>query len=116
MYQNLFVPVDGGAESERVITMKERVPTTLRQSRTIAATPSQIYDVWLDQGSPRGPWFGSTRAIVNTVVDVLFTHAVEHGGRGSALYGRFVRLESPSLITEVSMSEVIERIETTRTT
>ena len=30
-----------------------------------AATPAQVYEVWLDHKSPGSPWFGTARAIVS---------------------------------------------------
>ncbi len=30
-------------------------------SRTIAASPEKIFDIWMDPKSPGGPWFGGER-------------------------------------------------------
>ena len=32
--------------------------TEVTVSRTIAASPEKIFDVWMDPKSPGGPWFG----------------------------------------------------------
>ena len=87
-----------------------RITVTL--SRTIPASPSEIFDVWLDAKSPGGPWFGAERVILNPVADGLFYHAVQHAGRTWAHYGRFVRLERGRRIEHTWMSEATQGIET----
>jgi hypothetical protein len=42
--------------------------TEIVVTRTIAATPSAIFDLWIDSKSPDSPWFGAARAIVQPVV------------------------------------------------
>lgn len=87
----------------------------VKVSRTIPATPDQVYDVWLDSKSPGGPWFGNKRVILNPVVDGLFYHCVEHAGREWAHYGRFVALDKPRRIEHTWMSEATHGIESTVT-
>ena len=82
-------------------------------SRTIQASPDEVYDVWLDSKSPGSPWFGTARAILDPVVDGLFYHSVEHEGRTWAHYGRFERLEKPSVIEHTWMSEATRGFEST---
>jgi uncharacterized protein YndB with AHSA1/START domain len=84
-------------------------------SRTIAATPGDVFDVWLDPKSPGGPWFGAERVILNAAVDSLFYHCVLHEGRTWAHYGRFVRLDRPRLIEHTWVSEATRGIESTVT-
>jgi uncharacterized protein YndB with AHSA1/START domain len=81
-------------------------------SRTIRATPEQVFDVWLDKGSEGGPWFGSERAIINPVVDGLFYHSVNWQGRTWAHYGRFTTLDRGKKIEHTWMSEATKGIET----
>jgi uncharacterized protein YndB with AHSA1/START domain len=81
-------------------------------SRTIPATPAQIYDVWLDAKSPGGPWFGAARIILQPAVDGLFYHLVRHEGRDWAHYGRFVRLDKPRVIEHTWVSEATRGFET----
>jgi uncharacterized protein YndB with AHSA1/START domain len=81
-------------------------------SRTIRATPEQVFDVWLDKDSPGGPWFGGERAIVNPVVDGLFNTVAQHQGRAWAHYGRFVTLDRGKKIEHTWMSEATKGIET----
>jgi len=86
--------------------------TNLQLSRTIAATPGEIYDVWLDHKSPGGPWFGAARVILNPAVDGLFYHCVKHEGREWAHYGRFIRLDRGRVIEHTWVSEATKGVET----
>ena len=79
--------------------------TELVLSRTVAASPSQVYDVWLDSKSPGSPWFGARKVILDPRVDGLFYHCVEHEGREWAHYGRFLTLERPGRIAHTWVSE-----------
>jgi uncharacterized protein YndB with AHSA1/START domain len=83
----------------------------LTVTRTIAATPSEIFDAWLDSTSPGSPWFGVARAIVNPVVDGLFYHSVQFEGHDWAHYGRFVALERPRRIEHTWVSEATRGLE-----
>ena len=96
--------------------MKNEIPRfEVTVSREIAATPAEVYAVWLDAQSPGGPWFGAKRTILDAKVDGLFYHAVHHEGREWAHYGRFIRLEKGKLIEHTWMSEATRGIETTIT-
>jgi uncharacterized protein YndB with AHSA1/START domain len=79
--------------------------TELTLTRTIAAKPAEVYDVWLDSQSPGGPWFGASRVILDARVDGLFYHCVRHGDREWAHYGRFVALDRPRRIEHTWVSE-----------
>jgi uncharacterized protein YndB with AHSA1/START domain len=79
--------------------------TDLTLTRTINASPAEVYDVWLDTTSPGGPWFGCKRVILDAKVDGLFYHCGEHEGRDWAHYGRFVALDRPHRIEHTWMSE-----------
>jgi uncharacterized protein YndB with AHSA1/START domain len=70
--------------------------TELTVARAIAAKPEALFDVWMDPGSPGGPWFGAARMLIDPKVDGLFYFTVEHEGKTWAHYGRFVRIERPS--------------------
>lgn len=91
--------------------MNQVKTTELTVKRTIPAAPGQVYEVWLDHTSPGSPWFGTTRAIVNPVVDGLFYHSVEHAGRSWAHYGRFLALELGKRIQHTWMSEATRGVE-----
>lgn len=86
--------------------------TKLKLTRSIAATPAEVFRVWLDPCSPGGPWFGARRAIVDAKVDGLFYHCVSYHGRDWAHYGRFVTLDLPRCIEHTWVSEATRGLET----
>jgi uncharacterized protein YndB with AHSA1/START domain len=79
--------------------------TDLTLTRSIAATPAEVYDVWLDAQSPGGPWFGCKKVILDAKVDGLFYHSVSHMGRDWAHYGRFLVLDRPRQVEHTWVSE-----------
>jgi uncharacterized protein YndB with AHSA1/START domain len=85
--------------------------TDLTLTRLIAASPEQVFDVWLDTQSPGGPWFGAKRAVVQPEVDGLFYHCVEFQGREWAHYGRFIALDRPGRIEHTWVSEATRGLE-----
>jgi uncharacterized protein YndB with AHSA1/START domain len=85
--------------------------TELTVTRTIPASPAEVYDVWIDPKSPGSLWFGVAKAIVQPVVDGLFYHLVRFEGRDWAHYGRFVTLDRPSRIEHTWMSEATRGLE-----
>lgn len=87
----------------------------LTVSRTIPASPAEVYDAWLDPDSPGGLWYGVPRVILNPVVDGLFYHAVEHEGRTWPHYGRFIRLDRGRTLEHTWMSEGTRGLESTVT-
>jgi uncharacterized protein YndB with AHSA1/START domain len=89
--------------------------TDLTLTRTVKATPAEVYDVWIDPKSPGGPWFGSTRLIFEAKIDGLFYQGFVHDGRDQAHYGRFVALERGRRIEHTWVSEATRGIETTVT-
>lgn len=93
--------------------MKYETPkqTELKLTRLIAATPAEVYDVWLDAKSPGGPWFGCQRVILDGKVDGLFYHSVFHEGRDWAHYGRFIALDRPRRISHTWVSEATRGLE-----
>ena len=80
-------------------------------TRAVAASPSEVFDVWTDSTSPGSPWFGITRAIVQPVVDGLFYHLVQFDGRDWAHYGRFTALDRPRRIEHTWVSEATRGLE-----
>ena len=83
----------------------------LTLTRTIPATPEEVYDVWIDPKSPGSPWFGISRAIVQPRVDGLFYHVVLFEGHDWAHYGRFVALLRPYRIEHTWVSEATRGLE-----
>jgi uncharacterized protein YndB with AHSA1/START domain len=93
--------------------MKYTAPqqTDLTLTRLIAASPAQVYDVWLDKSSPGGPWFGCKRAVVDARVDGLFYSCVDFQEREWAHYGRFITLDRPGRIAHTWVSEATRGLE-----
>ena len=85
--------------------------TEITVSRTIPATPEEVYDVWIDPKSPGGPWYGATKVIVNVAVDGLFYLALGHEGKTWPHFGRFVKLERPKVVEHTWMSESTKGLE-----
>jgi uncharacterized protein YndB with AHSA1/START domain len=85
--------------------------TTVEVTRTIASTPEELFDLWLDPNSPGGPWFGFARLILNPVVDGLFYFAVKWEERTWPHYGRFVRIDRPRNIEYTWVSEATKGLE-----
>jgi len=78
--------------------------TELTLSRTIAASPGEVFDVWIDPRSPGGPWFGATKVLLDARVDGLFYNMLAHEGRQWAHYGRFIVLDRPRRIEHTWVS------------
>src|ERR1700743_1896951 len=85
--------------------------TELTVTRTIPATPEEVYDVWIDPKSPGGPWFGATKSIVNVAVDGLFYLAIGHESKMWPHFGRFGKLERPKVVEYTCMSESTKDLE-----
>ena len=62
-----------------------------RVERTIPASPSEVFDAWLDARVPGTPWNAAERFILDAKVDGLFYWTL----KGTAHYGRFTELERP---------------------
>jgi uncharacterized protein YndB with AHSA1/START domain len=68
-------------------------------NRTIAATPDEVYDAWLDPSIPCNPWSGSARIDWTPKVNGLwyFLHIMDSKKTSPPLerphFGRFVTLE-----------------------
>jgi len=85
--------------------------TELTVSRIIAASPGEVFDVWIDPKSPGGPWFGATKVLLDARVDGLFYNMLSHEGREWAHYGRFIVLDRPRRIEHTWVSEATRGVE-----
>jgi len=84
-------------------------------TRTIAASPEKVFDVWIDPQSPGGLWYGADRSIVNVAVDGLFYLAMKHEGRTWPHYGRFIQIDRPRRVEHTWMSEATKGVESVLT-
>jgi uncharacterized protein YndB with AHSA1/START domain len=85
--------------------------TNITVTRTLPASPEQIFDVWMDPTSPGGPWFGAERVILNPDVDGLFYFGVRHEGRTWPHYGRFIQIDRPRAVEYTWVSEATKGVE-----
>lgn len=80
-------------------------------THSISTSPEQLFDVWLDGDSPRGPWVGNGARRLDPVVGGVFYWAdknwtdLETGGGDWPHYGRFLRIERPQLVEFTWVSE-----------
>jgi len=86
--------------------------TEINLTRTIDASPEQVFDAWLDHTCPGSPWFGVPKAIVYPPqVDSLFYSMYQLEGREIAHYGRFIALQKPRKIQHTWVSEATRGME-----
>jgi uncharacterized protein YndB with AHSA1/START domain len=93
--------------------MNSKIKTVeLNLTRTIDASPEEVFEAWIDETSPGSPWHGVTKAIVNPPkVDSLFYSMYQLEGREIAHYGRFVTLDKPHRIQYTWISEATQGLE-----
>lgn len=73
----------------------------LNFTRSITATPAEVYAAWLDPKTPVNPFHGARRLIFEPKVGSLYYIAA---ARGSVVYGRFDVLERDQRIEMTWMS------------
>lgn len=93
--------------------MKSKIKTVeLNLTRTIDASPAEIFDAWIDVTGPVSPWSGVTKAIVNPPkVGGLFYSMYQMEDNEIAHYGRFVTLDKPRRIQYTWVSEATQGLE-----
>ncbi len=81
--------------------MKKSAKTLeFKLERTIAASPTEVYDAWLNPKIPGNPWNVAKKLILNPKVDgfyYLLAHGFSH-------YGRFTKVERPGRIQHTWIS------------
>jgi uncharacterized protein YndB with AHSA1/START domain len=67
----------------------------LNFTRTIPATPAEVYGAWLDTKHPGNPWSDAKKVILDGRVDGLFYFLTGKGekGEGYPHFGRFIAVE-----------------------
>ncbi len=73
----------------------------VKVERTIAASPNEVFDAWLDPKIPGSPWHENKKLIVDPKVDGLW-YWLSSGG--TSHYGRYVEIDRPSRIQHTWMS------------
>jgi uncharacterized protein YndB with AHSA1/START domain len=75
--------------------------------KIIKATPSEVFDAWLDPKSTGSPWNGVTKNILQPEVDGLFyrMHPSDSGKYELAHYGRFIAVTRPSKLQYTWVSQ-----------
>jgi uncharacterized protein YndB with AHSA1/START domain len=86
--------------------MKSRPKTIeLELTRTILASPTEVFEGWLDPKCPGTPWSIAEKLVLDTKVDGLYYwRSVNEAGERKPHYGRFTILDRPSKIQYTWMS------------
>ena len=87
----------------------------LNINRTIAATPQEVYEAWLDPDSPVNPFHGSKRMVFEPKVGALYYFVHMQGKTERPHYGRFLVLDRGSKIQMTWMSNHTWGLESTVT-
>jgi uncharacterized protein YndB with AHSA1/START domain len=69
-------------------------------ARTIAATPAEAFDAWLNPKVPGTPWSMAEKLLLNPKVDGLFYWLIH----GIAHYGRFTEVTRPGRLQHTWVS------------
>jgi uncharacterized protein YndB with AHSA1/START domain len=72
----------------------------VKVERTIAASPGDVFDAWLDPKIPGNPWNMAERLLLNPQIDGFFYWLI----KGNSHYGRFTEVERPGRIQHTWMS------------
>ncbi len=87
----------------------------LNINRTIAATPQEVYDAWLDPESPVNPFHGSKRMVFEPKVGSLYYFVHMQAKTERPHYGRFLVLDRGAKIQMTWMSNHTWGLESTVT-
>lgn len=75
--------------------MKPAIKTMeVELTRTIPASPTEVFDAWLDPTFPGTPWTDAAKLVLDARVDGLYYWLfVNEAGEGKPHYGRFTVLD-----------------------
>ena len=80
--------------------MKKMKTMEIKVERTIAASPREVFNGWLDPKVPGTPWNEGDKLILNPKVDGLFYWLIH----GTPHFGRFAEVKRPARIKHTWMS------------
>jgi uncharacterized protein YndB with AHSA1/START domain len=83
----------------------------LNITRTIAATPAEVYAAWLDARSPVNPFHGAKRLVFEPKVGALYYFVHMQGDVERPHYGRFEELQAGAKIRMTWMSNHTQGLE-----
>ena len=94
----------------------DSTPNTLelKFTRTIPATPAEVFGAWLDPTHPGNPWTGSRKVILDARVDGLFFFATAKDPSWPH-YGRFLAVDRNRRVQYTWMSPFTRGLESTVT-
>lgn len=86
--------------------MKPDIKTfALELTRAIPASPSEVFDGWLDPNCPGTPWNEAAKLIFDPKVDGLYYWLfINEAGEPKPHYGRFTNLDRPQKVQYTWMS------------
>jgi uncharacterized protein YndB with AHSA1/START domain len=80
--------------------MKTMKTIEFKVERTIAASPDQVFDGWLNPKIPGNPWNAADKLLLSPTVDGFFYWTYQ----GTPHYGRFTEVSRPARIQHTWMS------------
>lgn len=80
-------------------------------TRTIPASPPEVYDAWMDPNNPGNPWYQMDKLIFQPSIDGLFYRMHITDGQEMPHFGRFTVLDRPRKIQHTWMSRHTEGLE-----
>ncbi|HVV52797.1 MAG TPA: SRPBCC domain-containing protein [Polyangia bacterium] len=100
------------------MTTKQELVTTktmeLKLTRTIPATPAEVFGAWLDPTHPGNPWTGARKVILDARIDGLFFFATAKDPSWPH-YGRFLEIARNRRLQYTWMSPFTRGLESTVT-
>jgi uncharacterized protein YndB with AHSA1/START domain len=98
---------------EKAMSTKDQT-IELSFTRTIPATPAEVFGAWLDPTHPGNPWTGSRKVILDARVDGLFFFATAKEPSWPH-YGRFLAVDRNRRVQYAWMSPFTRGLESTVT-
>jgi uncharacterized protein YndB with AHSA1/START domain len=91
--------------------MSKEKTIEVKVERTLATSPGEAFDAWLNPKIPGTPWNTADKLLFDPRVDGFFYWAF----RGTPHYGRFTKIERPARLEHTWMSPSTSGLESTVT-